>query len=162
MKQGVTATFNFGPVLIKNGKSMPVDYENFSLTAYKDPRTAVGMVKKGEYVLLVADGRGSGGSRGLNQREMNAIFKSFGCRFSYNLDGGGSSVLVYRGRVFKPSFGRTGTGLRRFSLFYRINKKTEAEKKFLSFSEKSAKYNAARIALQKTVPAKPQLRFGRC
>lgn len=56
---------------------MPVDYENFSLTAYKDPRTAVGMVKKGEYVLLVADGRGSGGSRGLNQREMNA-FKSFG------------------------------------------------------------------------------------
>ncbi len=46
IKQGVTATFNFGPVLIKNGKSMPVDYENFSLTAYKDPRTAVGMVKK--------------------------------------------------------------------------------------------------------------------
>lgn len=107
IKQGVTATFNFGPVLIKNGKSMPVDYENFSLTAYKDPRTAVGMVKKGEYVLLVADGRGSGGSRGLNQREMNAIFKSFGCRFSYNLDGGGSSVLVYRGRVLNhPSDGQ--------------------------------------------------------
>ncbi|MDY3918191.1 MAG: phosphodiester glycosidase family protein [Candidatus Limivivens sp.] len=107
LNQGVKATFNFGPVLIKNGKAQPIDYENFSLTAYKDPRTAVGMVKKGEYVLLVADGRNAGGSSGLNQKEMISILKGYGCKFAYNLDGGGSSTLVYKGQVLNnPSDGK--------------------------------------------------------
>ena len=32
---------------------------DWSLMFYKDPRSAVGMVEKGHYILLVADGRGS-------------------------------------------------------------------------------------------------------
>lgn len=107
VSQGVRSTFNFGPVLIKNGKSQAIDYENFSLTSYKDCRSAVGMVKKGEYVLLVADGRNWGGSQGLNQTEMIRILKSYGCKFAYNLDGGGSATMVYRGHVMNnPSDGK--------------------------------------------------------
>lgn len=104
---GVRDTFNFGPVLIKDGLPQPVDRKNFSLTTYKDPRTVVGMVTPGKYVLLVADGRGKGGSLGLNHSEMIQIMKSYGCTFAYNLDGGGSSTLVYRGHVLNlPSDGK--------------------------------------------------------
>ena len=106
VRQNVKDTYNFGPVLIKDGVGQHIDYQNFSLTATKDPRSAVGMVRPGEYVLLVADGRGAGGSYGLNQTEMIRIFKSFGCTYAYNLDGGGSATLAYRGKVLNnPSDG---------------------------------------------------------
>ncbi len=106
VKAGVRDTFNFGPVLIKNGVAQSVDMKNFSLTSYKDPRTVVGMVSPGKYVLLVADGRNAGGSRGLNQSEMITIMKSYGCTFAYNMDGGGSSTMSYRGYVLNtPSDG---------------------------------------------------------
>jgi exopolysaccharide biosynthesis protein len=103
---GVRDTFNFGPVLIKDGQAQPIDKKNFYLTTYKDPRTVVGMVTPGKYVLLVADGRGSGGSLGLSHNEMIQIMQSYGCQFAYNLDSGGSSTMVYRGTVLNhPSDG---------------------------------------------------------
>jgi exopolysaccharide biosynthesis protein len=103
---GVRDTFNFGPVLIKDGQAQPIDTKNFKLTTYKDPRTVVGMVTPGKYVLLVADGRGKGGSLGLNHNEMIQIMQSYGCQFAYNMDGGGSSAMVYRGTVLNnPSDG---------------------------------------------------------
>ena len=52
---------------------------DWSLMFYKDPRSAVGMVEKGHYILLVADGRGIGGSLGLTRTEMQNIFKSAAC-----------------------------------------------------------------------------------
>ena len=107
---GVKDTYNFGPVLLQDGKIVPLNIQgspdNFSLVTYKDPRTAVGMVKQGEYVLLVADGRGSNGSQGLRHAEMISIFKSFGCTYAYNLDGGGSSAMCFDGRILnRPSDG---------------------------------------------------------
>ena len=107
---GVKDTYNFGPVLLQDGKVVPLNTQgspdNFSLVTYKDPRTAVGMVKPGEYVLLVADGRGSNGSSGLKHAEMITIFKSFGCTYAYNLDGGGSSAICFNGWLLnRPSDG---------------------------------------------------------
>lgn len=110
VKMGVKDTFNFGPPLIENGKKVNYNMANsmndWGLVKYKDPRSAVGMVKKGEYVLLVADGRGSGGSLGLTRTDMQQIFASYGCTYAYNMDGGGSATLAYRGTVLnRPSDG---------------------------------------------------------
>lgn len=107
---GVKDTFNFGPPLIENGKKVIYNMANsgnsWSLVTYKDPRSAVGMVRKGQYVLLVADGRGSGGSAGLTRTEMQQILAGYGCTYAYNMDGGGSATLAYRGTVLnRPSDG---------------------------------------------------------
>lgn len=102
LNMGVKDTYNFGPILINNGiPQMPIE-----VTSYKDPRVAVGMIAPNDYVLLCADGRGAGGSRGLNHNQMVSIFQSFGCSYAYNLDGGGSATLYYNGVVLNnPSDG---------------------------------------------------------
>ena len=66
------------------------------------------MIRPGEYVLLVADGSGrvSTGSRGLDHYQMCEIFRRYGCTYAYQMDGGGSATLAYRGRVLNnPSDG---------------------------------------------------------
>lgn len=110
VRSGVKDTYNFGPVLMQNGQTVSLnaqgDPNGFASLKYKDPRSAVGMVRPGEYVLLVADGRGRGGSQGLTAKEMIWIFRSFGCTYAYNLDGGGSATMSYRGYVLNnPSDG---------------------------------------------------------
>lgn len=106
LDMGVKDTYNFGPVLINNGIAAPLDMQNFSLTSYKDPRTVVGMVRPNDYVILVADGRRSGYSLGLDHYEMIAELQRQGCRYAYNLDGGGSTTLYYDGKVLnRPSDG---------------------------------------------------------
>ena len=107
---GVKDTYNFGPPLIENGKKVNYNMANsansWTLVSYKDPRSAVGMISKGHYVLLVADGRGAGGSLGLTRSDMQQIFAGFGCVYAYNMDGGGSATLAYRGTVLNnPSDG---------------------------------------------------------
>lgn len=106
-KWDIKDTYSFGPILLENGETVPYSEQGdpFSLMYYDDPRAAVGMVRPGEYVLLVADGRSSG-SRGLEGHEMVSIFKRYGCTYAYNLDGGGSATLAYRGEVLNhPSDG---------------------------------------------------------
>lgn len=98
LRAGVKDTYNFGPVLIKNGKAQPAWAE----TAKYYPRTAVGMVKPNDYVLLVTD---TGEYTGLNHWDMVEIFQSFGCKYAYNLDGGGSATLYYNGKVLNKLIG---------------------------------------------------------
>lgn len=100
LKQGgVRDTFNFGPILIKDGQAAslydqgyPEVYASPDMTgAY--PRSAVGMVRPGEYVLLVSN------APGLTLAQMRTIFRQYGCTYAYNLDGGGSATMSYRGYV---------------------------------------------------------------
>lgn len=98
LKTGVKDTYNFGPVLIKDGEpQLP-----WAETEKYYPRTAVGMVKPNEYVLLVTD---TGDYSGLNHWDMVKIFQSYNCKYAYNLDGGGSSTLYYNGKVMNKLIG---------------------------------------------------------
>ena len=97
---GVKDTYNFGPVLIKDGEAqLP-----WAETEKYYPRTAVGMVKPNDYVLLVTD---TGRYNGLNHWDMVNIFKSYGCTYAYNLDGGGSATLYFNGKVMNKLIGNT-------------------------------------------------------
>ena len=98
LKAGVKDTYNFGPILIKDGAAQPPWAE----TQKYYPRTAVGMVKPNDYVLLVTD---TGEYTGLNHWDMVKIFQSYNCKYAYNLDGGGSSTLYYNGRVMNKLIG---------------------------------------------------------
>jgi hypothetical protein len=60
-------------------------------------RTAVGLANNGRRLLLVViDGRQAGYSLGTTLRETAEIMLALGARDAINLDGGGSSALVYR------------------------------------------------------------------
>jgi hypothetical protein len=77
------------------------------------PRSAVGADETGRRIwLVVVDGRRSGYSEGMTEAELGALLKELGASEAVNLDGGGSSILLYdadgRGlRVMnRPSDGR--------------------------------------------------------
>lgn len=65
----------------------------------RHPRTAVGIRRDGTWVLVVVDGRQPQLSRGMTLAELADLMQTLGCRDALNLDGGGSSTLVLRGRV---------------------------------------------------------------
>ena len=67
-------------------------------TNEKAPRTAVGMFKNGSMVLLEADGE-EDILWGPNLFEMAELLVSMGVYQAINIDGGGSSVSVYKGKV---------------------------------------------------------------
>lgn len=98
LNAGVKDTYNFGPIIIKDGNVQP----SWAETAKYYPRTAVGMVKPNDYVLLVTS---TGSYSGLNHWDMASIFQSYGCKYAYNLDGGGSSTLYFNGKVMNSLIG---------------------------------------------------------
>ena len=63
-----------------------------------NPRTAIGQIDELHYVFVVSDGRTSA-SDGLSLYELASFMSELGVRTAYNLDGGGSSTMVFNGRV---------------------------------------------------------------
>lgn len=65
--------------------------------ANREPRTAVGYNHdKSRLVMLVVDGRGAGGSDGVNQNMLAKFMDNLGCAHAMNFDGGGSSTMYVR------------------------------------------------------------------
>ena len=63
------------------------------------PRTAIGMVKPGEYYFLTSDA-------GITYSRMQDVFSGLGCQFARSLDGGNSTALMFREQVVNNSAGR--------------------------------------------------------
>lgn len=100
LKAGVKDTYNFGPILINNGVPQPAIAE----TNKYYPRSAVGMVKPNEYVIVVTN---TGNYSGLNHTDLVRIFQTYNCQYAYNLDGGGSATLYFNGKVMNKLIGGT-------------------------------------------------------
>ena len=67
-----------------------------AFAAARHPRTAVGIARSGRRLLLVVvDGRQKGYSDGMTLRELADVMRALGAREAINLDGGGSTTLVY-------------------------------------------------------------------
>lgn len=67
-----------------------------SFAAKRHPRTAAGIAREGRRLILVAvDGRQAPYSDGMTLRELASLMLSLGARDALNLDGGGSTTLVY-------------------------------------------------------------------
>jgi hypothetical protein len=74
----------------------------------RHPRTALGRAPDGTVVLLVADGRSPLHSLGMTTTELALELRRWGASDAINLDGGGSSTMVVRGRVVNLPSDETG------------------------------------------------------
>lgn len=108
---GAWTTLSFGPAVLVDGavpdgiEEVEVDTNvgNHSIQG-NQPRTAVGVIGDNHLVFLVVDGREEGYSRGVTLPELGEILADLGCTTGYNLDGGGSSTMVFDGEVInQPS-----------------------------------------------------------
>jgi len=99
------------PMILQNGETLETQGVLDHLTAL-NPRTAVGYsADRTRLVLLVVDGRNSGGSAGVVSKTLADIMRCVGCADAMNFDGGGSSELYTRafGVRNKPSDGNERT-----------------------------------------------------
>ncbi len=95
------------PELLDRGKRVG-DLEvqaNPSFAASRHPRTAVGVSLEDRRLWwVVVDGRQGTYSTGMTLPELTALMEALGVEEALNLDGGGSSVMVVKGRaVSRPS-----------------------------------------------------------
>ena len=59
------------------------------------PRTAAGVTADGKLLLFTVDGRNAGHSEGMTRPEVADVLRQFGALNAINLDGGGSTTLVF-------------------------------------------------------------------
>ena len=91
----------FGPVLIMNGQ---INQEAYNTNSGWNPRTAIGQRADGTVIFLCVDGR-QAGSVGGTYRDVIDIMIEYGAVNACNMDGGSSSVMLYRdvdGRYGEP------------------------------------------------------------
>ena len=82
----------FGPVLIMNGE---ISQEAYSSSSGLNPRTVIGQRKDGAVIFLCVDGR-QAGSLGATYADLIDIMLEYGAYNACNMDGGSSSVMLYR------------------------------------------------------------------
>ena len=95
---GAVQVWSFGPGLVENGEIMVSAKQEVGRAMASNPRTAIAYVEENHYLLVVADGR-TGESDGLSLYELASFLCELGVQTAYNLDGGGSSTMVFLGKV---------------------------------------------------------------
>ena len=107
---GAVQTLSFGPVLVENGEVSVDADDEVKRAMSSNPRTAIGITATGTYLFVVSDGR-TEESEGLTLEELAEFMQSMGAVTAYNLDGGGSSTMVFNGTVVNnPTGGMAGHG----------------------------------------------------
>ncbi|MGG4551989.1 phosphodiester glycosidase family protein [Paenibacillus humicus] len=97
---------SFVPILLKDGQktAIPLKWQTSPLRA---PRTVIGNYKDDQLIILVIDGYNENGNSGATLQELQDKLYNMGVVNAYNLDGGGSSSLVWNGKVINnPSDGQ--------------------------------------------------------
>ena len=109
IKDGALQVFSFGPVLLNNGEISVGENDEVGMAMASNPRTAIGYLGNNHYVFVVSDGRTSE-SAGLSLYELASFMKELGVKDAYNLDGGGSSTMVFKGEIINnpTTSGRSG------------------------------------------------------
>lgn len=98
VREGAWQVLTFGPALVNGGQVTVSSSDEVGRAMTSNPRTAIGQISEGHYLLVVSDGR-TKESTGLSLRQLAELMQSLGAQIAYNLDGGGSSTMVFQGRV---------------------------------------------------------------
>lgn len=105
LENGAQQVFSFGPALVQDGKVAVSENAEVAQAKSSNPRTVIGIVDELHYVMVVADGR-TEQSSGLSLYKMAEFLQGLGVKTAYNLDGGGSSTMVFNGKVInQPTSG---------------------------------------------------------
>lgn len=95
---GAAQALSFGPALMEDGVVSVQESDLRGKDRTRNPRTAIGCIDALHYVFVVADGR-TDASDGLTIPELAEVMACLGAQTAYNLDGGGSSCMVFDGEV---------------------------------------------------------------
>ena len=115
IENGAWNVLSFGPGLVIDGEIAVSVNEEVGRAKASNPRTAIGIIDELHYVFVVADGRTSE-SEGLSLYELAEFMQSLGVETAYNLDGGGSSSMVFCGTLINnPTTGGNKTNERSVS-----------------------------------------------
>ena len=98
LANGAVQVLSFGPALVEDGEISVDANDEVGKAMASNPRTAIGILENGHYLFVVSDGRTSE-SEGLDLLDLAEFLKSLGCKTAYNLDGGGSSTMVFAGTL---------------------------------------------------------------
>ena len=112
MSNGLIDAFSFGPALVKNGAiagDLTSVFRDSWFIQGNDPRTGIGFIAPNHFLFIVVDGRKEYYSRGLTLLEFAREFYHRGCTQAYNLDGGGSSTMYFKGRIVNSPLGKSGS-----------------------------------------------------
>lgn len=101
---GVLDAVGGNPDLLEDGR-MTTDCGSSSFCA-RHPRTGAGVTPGGDILLVTVDGRRPRYSVGMTLDELARLFRYLGANWAINLDGGGATTMVIKGRVVnRPSDG---------------------------------------------------------
>ena len=93
LNMGVTDTFAFGPILVRDGK-VQKDAANFGTK--RAPRLAIGVTADGTIKVLDVLGRRTD-AKGVNVAWVADKMKEMGCVQALNLDGGNTTCVIFMG-----------------------------------------------------------------
>lgn len=92
--------WSFGPVLLDENGQPRDHYEVSTAVSYPNPRSAIGYYEPGHYCFVIVDGRQEGHSKGMQIPELAQVMADLGCTAAYNLDGGGTAVMLFDRQIF--------------------------------------------------------------
>lgn len=98
LEKGAQQILSFGPGLVIDGEVSVSKRDEVGVASASNPRTAIGVIDELHYIFVVSDGR-TRSSAGLSLYELARFMLSLGAETAYNLDGGGSSSMVFNGKV---------------------------------------------------------------
>lgn len=98
VNNGAVNILSFGPALIDNGSIVVSENDEVGKAMASNPRTAIGIIDDLHYILVVSDGR-TNESEGLSLYELATVMSEYDVKTLYNLDGGGSSTMVFNGNI---------------------------------------------------------------
>jgi hypothetical protein len=90
-------TIGGNPDLMEGGRVVGAKCEG-SYFCDRNPRTGIGITAGGKILLVTVDGRSSS-SVGMTLGQFGSLFRYLGAESAINLDGGGSTTMVVRGRI---------------------------------------------------------------
>ena len=89
---------SFGPALVLDGEIQIS--QGLEVGTYSDdnPRTVIAQIEPLHYYFVVSDGR-TDKDKGLTLYQLAELLQGMGAHLVYNLDGGGTSTMVYNGEI---------------------------------------------------------------
>jgi len=103
LSMGVTDTYAFGPILVRDGE-IPSSLYDKTVVRYTDdePRMAMGCIAPYHYIIVSAKGR-TNDSDGVTMSWLAERMKALGCENALNLDGGNTVALYFMGDVLNKA-----------------------------------------------------------
>lgn len=106
--RGIVNSFNFGPALVVNGTRVARYWENNNAAFKGRQRMAIAQVEQGSlHYVAVACAGPKGKNMGMTLDQFSQIVHQQGVQNAYNLDGGNSTMMIFRNEYINSAYEST-------------------------------------------------------